>query len=220
MGDKRWVGIDVGGKRKGFDVAVVMNQSARYVGSFRSSDVVELAKKVVELRPEVIAIDSPQGWAADGNLSRTCEREFASMGICGIRYTPDFGKGKVGSYCEWIRNGLRLWEALATQLSRRCLIEVFPTASWTCWAGQRAPATRASWSTQALKSYDLDGELGLQRLFSNQDKRDSFVAALTAWQWSEGGAIAISGEEDAGPGSIEAGIVIPNPGSGPANWPN
>lgn len=219
MGEECWVGIDVGGKRKGFDVAVLYKEKANYVGNFRSSDLKTMAATIVDLKPNVVAIDSPQGWAQGDERSRSCEREFAGLGICGIRFTPDLERGKSGSYYEWIRNGLELWRELAAQFSKNILIEVFPTASWTCWAGKRRTATRASWSSVAMNRYDKDHALGLRQFFSNQDKRDSFAAALTGWQWGEGGAIAVSAQDEPGPGSAEAGIVIPEPGGGFADWP-
>lgn len=61
------------------------------------------------------------------------------------------------------------------------VIEVFPTASWTRWAGPRR-GSRARWSQHALDSLGLSGlpaRLG-------QDGRDALAAAVTARLWSAG----------------------------------
>lgn len=38
MGDKCWVAVDVGGKRKSFDMAVPRKHSAQHEGRFRLGD--------------------------------------------------------------------------------------------------------------------------------------------------------------------------------------
>jgi predicted nuclease with RNAse H fold len=131
-------------------------------------------------RPRVIGIDSPFCAAQPGQRSRQGERDLYRAEICHIRYTPDKQTIEArDAYYEWIRNGLALYSALATQssLTRAEVIEVFPTASWTRWHGPRSGRPRARWSREALEAWNLDG-LPSRRL--NQDQRDALGAALTA----------------------------------------
>ena len=171
-----WMGIDVGGERKGFDIAVV-DQGLNLVAAgarLRVHDVIELVK---EWKPAVIAIDSPCEPAPPGDHLRECELQLNGA-VCGIRWTPDITAIEASNYYAWIRNGFKLYEALRV-LPDAETIEVFPTASWTRWAGKRV-ARRARWTREALAQLPVSG----LPLRSNQDFRDSVAAAVTAWQYS------------------------------------
>ena len=179
-----WLGVDVGGSRKGFDVAVVDEQRlVFYDHRLRRDDVVSLVQRH---HPAVVAIDSPRGCAPAGKSTRECELEV-NRKVCGIRWTPD--RATVFStprprYYEWIRNGLELYDALATRDVD--LIEVFPTASWTRWHGKRT-GSRAAWSRAALAALALKDVP--ER--TNQDQRDAIAAALTARAHSRGDTEAL-----------------------------
>jgi hypothetical protein len=81
-----WVGVDVGRKRKGFDVAVIDERRVLALQSHLTrTQVVDLA---MENRPTVIAIDSPCCCAPEGWTARDGELQLARS-ICGIRWTPD-----------------------------------------------------------------------------------------------------------------------------------
>jgi predicted nuclease with RNAse H fold len=172
-----WAGVDVGGRRKGFHVAVVGDRRVHeLVNERRVGDVVE---SVTATTPRVVAVDSPAALARDGAASRDCERWLARA-ICGIRYTPERARLAGSAYYEWVEHGLELYEALCG--GPWTVIECFPTASWTRWAGQRGPRTRAAWSRAALASLDLTAvpsRLG-------QDGRDAVAAALTARAYDRG----------------------------------
>ena len=105
--------------------------------------------------------------------------------ICGIRWTPDESKLGANPYYEWIVCGRELYAALEREGKRHRwkIIEVFPTASWTVWAGRRGKQRRARRTRQALGALALSG-LPSRRL--NQDDRDAIGAALTARLDSEG----------------------------------
>lgn len=172
-----WLGVDVGGKRKGFDIALIDDRSVRALEArLPCSAVVELIEAD---RPKVVAIDSPRCCAPEGQTTREGERRLAKA-ICGIRWTPDSQHVHAGAYYEWIVQGLALFDALAARDVG--VIEVFPTAAWTRWFGARAPATRSAWSRRGLAS------LGLLDLppRTNQDQRDAIAAAVTARQHSHG----------------------------------
>jgi predicted nuclease with RNAse H fold len=168
-----WAGVDVGGKRKGFDVAVI--DERRVVALQRRLTCQQVVDLVLKHRPAVVAIDSPRACAPDGQNKRQCELQLAKS-ICGIRWTPDARHVHASAYYAWIVEGQALFGALAACGAE--VIEVFPTASWTRWHGTRGSQTRAAWTRQGLAS------LGLARMpkRTNQDQRDALAAAVTARQ--------------------------------------
>ena len=173
----RTVGVDVGGRRKGFDVAVLDDREvAALIGHLDREAVVEL---VCMHQPALVAVDSPRSCAPEGQSTRECEREL-STSICGIRWTPDKKRVHANPYFAWIVEGLALYAALAT--ADVPVIEVFPTASWTRWHGHRGSLTRAAWTRDGLARLRLTGVP--ER--TNQDQRDAIAAAMTAQQHTRG----------------------------------
>ncbi len=168
-----WVGVDVGGKRKGFDVAVIDDHRVLVLQGHRTcGQVVEI---VAENQPAVVAIDSPRSCAADGKAARDGEIHLARS-ICGIRWTPDAQRVHASPYYAWILEGFALFDALDAHGVE--VIEVFLTASWTLWQGRRGQQTRAAWTQQALAALGLEGVPAR----TNQDQRDALAAAMTARQ--------------------------------------
>jgi len=183
-----WAGIDVGGPRKGFDVALL--DADRRVTLKRRLDRDETVDWLRRHRPLVVAVDSPARPAEPGERSRRCERELVRAGICGIRYTPDLVTIEAPhptGYYDWIREGFRLYESLRAAAAETgwSVIEVFPTASWSIWAGRKPwEVSRARWTAAALsrrRLRDVPVRLG-------QDARDAITAALTARLHPEGTA--------------------------------
>lgn len=193
MRSELWAGVDVGGPRKGFHVAVI--DRARLVEVRGIAVPAAVAVWLGELRPALVAVDSPAAAAPAGETSRHDECEFARAGICGIRYTPDrraidAPRPNGDDYYGWIRNGFALYEALA--VAGLPAVECFPTASWTRWGGPRGKRGRGAWSAAVLRSLPLESLPG--RL--DQDRRDAIGAALTARAHAGGltelfGAIAV-----------------------------
>jgi predicted nuclease with RNAse H fold len=173
-----WAGVDVGGRRKGFHIAVV-DETGRCSGpvNLRTPDAV--CDWLRPLSPLVVALDSPLATAPPGQSARDGELRLARA-ICGIRWTPQTDRLDGNPYYAWILHGLELAERLRGGGDWE-VIEVFPTASWTRWAGPRQ-GTRPRWSRAALESLGLSGvppRLG-------QDGRDAIAAAVTARLWSAG----------------------------------
>jgi predicted nuclease with RNAse H fold len=169
----RWIGVDVGGKRKGFDVAVIDDRQVLALQNrLRCMQVVDL---VMTYRPAVVAVDGPRSCAPDGQTAREGELRLAKA-ICGIRWTPDARHLCASPYYAWILEGLALFDALCSRGVE--VIEVFPTASWTRWHGKRGPRTRSAWSRPALTALGLDAVPAR----TNQDQRDAIAAAMTARQ--------------------------------------
>lgn len=170
-----WFGVDVGGARKGFDLALIDDERVLKLTKVHGS--AEVVRHVRADRPTVVAIDSPRCCAPDGQATRDGERQLARE-ICGIRWTPDRERVHASPYYAWIVLGLGLYQALATLDVE--VIEVFPTASWTRWHGRRGKRSRADWSRQGLAALGLDGVPAR----TNQDQRDAIGAAVTARQHS------------------------------------
>lgn len=168
--------MDVGGKQKGFDAAVIDDSRILALGSrLKCQQVVDL---VMTHQPVMVAIDSPRCWAPDGQTTRDGELQLAKS-ICRIRWTPDEKHGRMSPYYAWILEGRTLFDALSECGAE--VIEVFPTASWTRWFGKRGPRTRSAWSRQGLTALGLEGTPAR----SNQDQRDAIAAAMTARQHTQ-----------------------------------
>lgn len=172
------MGIDVGGERKGFDVAV-LNDDLQLVHIGARLGVPAVVHLIRVWSPMVVAIDNPRGPAPAGAHLRQCERQLNGA-ICGIRWTPDRAAINSSSYYSWIRCGFSLYDELQA-LTAVEVIEVFPTASWTRWIGKRV-GSRARWTKEGLASLPIT-EVPPR---NNQDLRDAVAAALTAWQYSTG----------------------------------
>jgi predicted nuclease with RNAse H fold len=172
----KWMGVDVGGERKGFDVAVIDSRELLVLhGRLDCTEVLEIVEAI---KPLVVGIDSPCRCAPPGGTSRPCERELAKK-VCGIRWTPDAPAVETSPYYGWVVQGLRLYAALVPVDTE--VIEVFPTASWTRWLGKRGPRRRSAWTTEGLRTLGL----GAVPDRTNQDQRDAIAAAVTARQHSQ-----------------------------------
>lgn len=191
-----WAGVDVGGSRKGFHVALV--DEGRRVSLSRAATVERCVALV--RAAAVVGVDAPAAWADPGEGSRACERAFARARVCGIRPTPDAATAaaRTDRYYEWVERGLELWDAL--RAAGVVAVECFPTASWTRWVGLRGTAGRGAWSGAGLATLGVAGDRP-----GNQDERDAVAAAVTAWQC------------DRHPGTVErfGALVVPRPGGPP-----
>src|SRR2546430_11733487 len=97
---RRWLGVDVGGSRKGFDVALIDHREVLLLRSGLDCDAV--IGVVDTARPEVVAIDSPHGatfaeasgpgWHSTENVSITVRTACSPRNAGGHRrlrsYTP------------------------------------------------------------------------------------------------------------------------------------
>jgi predicted nuclease with RNAse H fold len=171
------MGVDVGGRRKAFDAALVEGQ--RLIGWRKRQSVDDVVAWAASAKPSVIAIDSPRSCAPPSWTHRPGEKELRDA-VCGIRWTPSSAKLDGNPYYEWIVEGLRLYEALRQQSAR--VIECFPTASWTRWHGARNGRRRSVWTREALAAVELRD---VPRR-TNQDMRDAIAAALTARDYEQG----------------------------------
>lgn len=171
----------MGGVRKGFHVCH-LEGSALVAGPMPILDPEEAAEWIVGRDPSVVAIDSPCAAAPSGATCRSGELAL-NREVCGIRWTPERERLEGNPYYEWIVRGFELYRAIEEAGAKTKVIEVFPTASWTQWAGKRQGRRRARWTREALSSLGIE-HLPQRRL--NQDDRDSIAAAVTARQHDEG----------------------------------
>jgi predicted nuclease with RNAse H fold len=172
-----WMGVDVGGRRKGFDAALV--EGSRLLSLERRLSVRDVVERVLAEKPDVVAVDSPRSCAPHGSTHRSAERELRNA-VCGIRWTPPTSRLGGNPYYEWIVEGLRLYDELA-QLPV-AVIECFPTAAWTRWLGPRGKLSRSAWTRRGLAYLKLEGVPAR----TNQDQRDAIAAALTARDYAGG----------------------------------
>jgi len=179
----RWAGVDVGGRRKGFHVAVV-DAERLLEPPVQLPTPAHVAAWLSERRPRLVAVDSPRHPAPHGERSRADERQLARA-VCGIRYTPDAPALAANpAYYEWIEHGFALYAALAA--AGLPSVECFPTAAFTRWTGARGRERRAVWSQRGLDAMLPDA----RRPRLGQDARDAIAAALTARAWDTGRADA------------------------------
>lgn len=170
-----FAGVDVGGRRKGFDVAVLDAHGALLLPPGRRLTAAQARTLIARCAPVLVAIDSPCSTAPVGRTARRGELCLNGL-VCGIRWTPDEDTIAVGDYYDWIRRGFVLYDLL--RADGRRTIEVFPTASWTRWHGKRAGRRRSAWSREALSELRLAGVPDR----TSQDLRDAIAAAATAYQ--------------------------------------
>lgn len=150
----RVVGIDVGAERKGFHLVCL--EPFSFINLHDPHEAASWCKGA-----DLVAIDCPSEWAAPGERSRPFEREMIRQGypcFC----TPSEERARGNPFYDWVRNGLRLWQALE---SHPRVVEVFPRAisDATTTAGRRA----------FLRSRGVD-----EMRLSNRDLVDAAVCCL------------------------------------------
>jgi predicted nuclease with RNAse H fold len=195
------VGIDVAEERKGLDL-VALGSDRQIVARLAHADIADVSRAVAELRPDVVAIDSPPGWAARGR-SRTAERELARLGISAYATPTDPG---AHPFYRWMRVGFATFAAIADTYPRfrhgvvgGTAIEVFPAASAVLLDGRlrSQDETKVRFRRRVLAAQGIDtAEL------SSADAVDATLAALTGLLALEG-EFSVIGEPD------EGVIVVP-----------
>src|SRR2546426_425427 len=110
-----WAGIDVGGRRKGFHVAVI--DGARVcAGPRQLRTPPEVAAWLTEMAPKLVGVDAPKV-LGDDRVRFESERRLARE-VCHLRYTPTREAlerqrtTRAPKFYEWIEHGLELYAAL------------------------------------------------------------------------------------------------------------
>jgi predicted nuclease with RNAse H fold len=117
------VGIDVGGVKKGFHVAVLDLGSGKWVEVKKYRDAFDLARSVAELGAvQVVAIDAPPR-----SLRGRVDTREAERAVCGLGFRVQWTRRSPMAPPEWMVNGENLWLTLTETLPQVQKIEVFPT---------------------------------------------------------------------------------------------
>jgi len=178
---KTFVGIDVGGPRKGFH-AVALRRRQFDAAAF--TELRELLKWIAYQKPAAIAIDAPCHWSIEGG-SRECER---TLRVADERIscfsTPTKKRAAGRPFYDWVRHGLRLYKALEAHYpiykggkpSAPLLCETFPQAVACMLAGRKVSARHKSRvRRQVLRDAGYE-PVGLR----NIDEVDAALCAITA----------------------------------------
>jgi predicted nuclease with RNAse H fold len=199
----RALGIDVG-VRKGLDL-VLLDGSPEPAATYRRIRPEGVGQLIEEAGADVVAIDSPPGWAVEGRSRRT-EREIRLFGIQSYG-TPTEDRGTDHPFYEWMRVGFEVFRIAALAGFPRyrggpaggTAIEVFPHASAVVLAGCLPPtgARKAAWRITVLEAAGL--RCGSVR---SADQVDAALAALT-------GLRALAGRSSALGDPAEGVIVLP-----------
>lgn len=120
----RVAGIDVGGARKGFHVAVLDVGLGEYVwlGQLHGNQAV--IESLRPFAPEVVAIDAPPRAHRPGPGVRPAELACVRMG-----YRVQYTRAEGAEAAEWMVLGETLWDALRVAMPQTRLVETFPTAA-------------------------------------------------------------------------------------------
>jgi predicted nuclease with RNAse H fold len=205
----RSLGIDVG-VHKGLDLVLLDERLVPLHVSSRVA-VSDVARLIRDLRPDVVAIDSPPRWAASGRSRRT-ERELAALNISSFN-TPSEAHGTRNSFFTWMRVGFEVFEqaeaagfpVYSAGSPRGKALEVFPHATAVVLAGCLAPkgVGKHAWRAAVLRAQGVrTDDVG------SPDRIDAALAALT-------GLYALDGKRFA-PGDPREGVIVVPSASLPA----
>jgi predicted nuclease with RNAse H fold len=199
----RALGIDVG-VRKGLDL-VLLDETSAVMATHRAVPLSRLGALIGAGHPDVLAIDSPPGWATRGK-SRQTEREIRLFGIQSYG-TPTEDRGLDHPFYEWMRVGFEVFRVAAglgfrrygTGAIRGTAVEVFPHASAVVLAGCLPPrgARKGAWRASILTAQRVPTQA-----LRSADLIDAALAALT-------GLLALRGRCSALGDPTEGVIVLP-----------
>ena len=173
------VGIDVAATRGCDVVALGTDRIPVPVGRVHTGP--DLDALLADLRPAVVAIDAPPGWADAG--PRSAERALARRRIA-VFATPDATRGAAPFYA-WMRTGFVMHAAARAHAE---VLETFPHAVAVALRGTRPegsllkrPAEKRRWRTAALEEAGFT-TAGLRTI----DEIDAALCAVTGRYHLEG----------------------------------
>ena len=194
------LGVDVS-LRRGLDV-VALDSERRVVGApLRKLATADLGALSAELRPAVVAIDSPPGPGLHGR-SRQAERDLLRQGIHSYA-TPSDPERWARPFYAWMHEGQRAFAAVAAVgyrlyrgrgSVRRRALEVFPHATAVLLGGDAA-LPKGQRRRLVLEASGVD-TTALRTL----DQIDAALAALTGLLALEGGCEPV--------GDTREGVVV------------
>jgi predicted nuclease with RNAse H fold len=180
------VGIDVGGKRKGFHAVAL--HGGQFVLKRTDLDPTQIVAWSLQQEAKVIAVDAPCRWSLTGS-SRRAERCLAIKGIRCFA-TPMRTRAEARNFYQWMLNGEILYEELAahytlfdgTRIVGPICIETFPHAI-VCAMAERVVSSKrkAEVRRAALQRRGYD-----TRNLPNIDFIDAALCAVTAEEFRKG----------------------------------
>lgn len=197
----RSLGIDVG-VAKGLDL-VLMDERRVPLHVLSKVRVADVGRLIDDLRPDVVAIDSPPRWAPNGR-SRLTERELAGRNVHSFN-TPSGEHGRGNRFFAWMEVGFEVFRTAAEHgfptyaagNPRGHAIEVFPHASAVVLAGSLPPkgSAKHAWRGRVLRAQGVRTDE-----LTSADRIDAALAALT-------GVLALQGKRFA-PGDPAEGVIV------------
>lgn len=195
------IGIDVGGRRKGFHAVAL--RGGHYAGQLASRDVAELRHWCCAvMQARLIAIDAPCRWSFDGR-ARPAERQLNALGIrCFASPTREAALRHPSDYYGWMLQGEALYQALASShplltglpASGPACFETFPHAiTWQLLGSQASASQKRRQRLALLQRFGID-----PAPLTSIDRIDAALCALAAHQVASGAACRVLGEQDSG----------------------
>ncbi len=177
------VGVDVGGRKKGFHAVALFN--GRRVDTFTTRNVAKVAAWCQKLNAFAVGVDAPCCWSLTGR-ARACERALAVAGMTSFA-TPSQLVGERHPFYGWMLNGAQLFGLLKEKEHYRLFDGSSPTSSPVCFETfPHAVACALAGKKLAAKHKRIDrpnllrdAGLSLDSL-SNIDFVDAGLCALTA----------------------------------------
>ena len=186
----KFIGIDVGGLRKGFHCVLLDCDDATYVARTHLTSAIEVANWCFKHAPRIVAIDAPCKWSQSGK-SRAAERALHGVGIHCF-FTPSDAirrqAHKANWNYDWIVNARKLYEGIESRFplyngvhrNAGLCIETFPNAvAHQLYDGEVPAGTK-----NAVRRALLD-PIGMTREhLPNIDFVDAALCALAARSFS------------------------------------
>lgn len=174
------VGVDVGGRKKGFHAVALRN--GQLLGTMSTCDPLAIVQWCVALHALAVGVDAPCSWSLSGH-ARRCERELAAAGITAFA-TPSQAVGANHPFYGWMLNGAELFRLLAQHYPLfdgrstpvRVCFETFPHAVACALAGRILSAKQKRRDRPRLLH---EAGIALERL-TNIDQLDAALCALAA----------------------------------------
>jgi predicted nuclease with RNAse H fold len=200
--DPAVVGIDVGGKRKGFHAVALRGKT---FGTQRSAGPREIVDWCLKWEAVVVAVDAPCDWSQSSS-SRLAERELARKGIhCFATPTRVRAVAHERGFYDWVFNGEKLYEHLKARgyplfdgevRKGPICFETFPHAIVCSLIGRVVPAKpKNSTRRKVLRNLGCDDSL-----LTNIDFVDAALCAVTAERFVNGLTVSF--------GTRDEGIIV------------
>jgi predicted nuclease with RNAse H fold len=179
--DRVVVGVDVGGKEKGFHAVALRGRA--FIEKFATCEAKHVVEWCHSRQALAVGVDAPCKWSFNGK-ARPCESELARLGITTFA-TPSYPKAQSHPFYSWMLNGAELFHLFAAhyrlfdgrRLAQSCIcFETFPQAIACAMAGKTLSARNKRVDRRRL----LKKEGIANDFLTNIDEVDAALCALSA----------------------------------------